>query len=366
MATLNAKRIKEALNKAKKVGRVEEAVAIMGCELMLQVLGPDEYDAIVEETSDLDGNEFLHAYQLGHLCRAIVEIDGVDLRGVDYVEDEVPSNAYLVSVIAGSEAAAKQIVQALKEKGLQASMAPPSDSEDDVRTIKVERHEWLRDTILREWGREALSVAWRKFTELLISADRKAKEGVTFLLPDESAEEKFRRHVSEMKELEDELPPELVTKLLEEYGYMPRSTPEELAEVARRMQEFQREQEQLVSEEASEEPTEEEVRAQELMRRRTPVHQQAVAQPTPAPSKVESPQEGPSDENARSRSDQIAALEMDPALEAALSEAPPKPRSREVPVLSSNLEPVDPKRAQSIIDTPPVVGINPRFHRPLK
>ena len=74
MATLQATRILEALEKAKRVGRIEEAVTIDGCSLVLQNLTPDDYEAINDELEGLEDIEYLHAFQAGHVARSIVEL----------------------------------------------------------------------------------------------------------------------------------------------------------------------------------------------------------------------------------------------------------------------------------------------------
>ena len=74
MATLQATKVLAALKKAKRVGRVEEGMTIDGCSLVLQNLSPEDYDAINQETADLEELEFIHAYQVAHLCRSLVEI----------------------------------------------------------------------------------------------------------------------------------------------------------------------------------------------------------------------------------------------------------------------------------------------------
>ena len=42
---------------------------------------------------------------------------------------------------------------------------------------------------------------------------------MTFIIAEETAEEKFRRVIGELKELESEVPPHLLRAILEENGY---------------------------------------------------------------------------------------------------------------------------------------------------
>jgi len=188
MATLKATKLREALQKAKNVGVVEELVTIAGCEMVFQNLPSEAYETIMADCAELEDVEYYNAYQIGHISRAIVEIDGTDLRDVVYVEDEVPD---------------------------------PKDP-DKLITRKFERHEWLRENVLTTWGREAIAVAWRKFAETLLKADELAKKGVEFIIPDETAETRYRRLLSELQEAEQTIPSELATKVLDDAGYLKR------------------------------------------------------------------------------------------------------------------------------------------------
>jgi hypothetical protein len=397
MATIQAKRLQEALQKAKKVGRVEDQITICGCNLVLQALGPDEYEAIIAEASDRDEVAYLHAFQLGHVSRAIVEIDGMDLRGVDSVEVEVPTNGHVVSAVVKSAESANKVAEILKKEGYQASVSPPDGSE--VRTIKIERHQWLKDEYLRTWGREAITVAWRKFAELLMTADAKAKEGVQFKIPDETPEDKLRRLLADVKEAEDDLPDDLVKRLLEDAGFLRKSTPEELAALEERAREFAREQAQKQAQNASTEPqegpealppsptpasqlqaSEAPVDPQTLMRNRRPMNDQEVGAPVPyqgavprrTPTPV-SPQirqqavENSEPSVASTRAAKIAELEsqVDPTLQSTIEEARRQTQaSRDIPELSKPSDAMDGRSIKKITDQPPVVGINPRFRPP--
>ena len=398
MATLQATKIREALQKAKRVGRVEEAVTIDGCPLVLQNLAPDDYDAIHAELEGLEDVEYLHAFQAAHVARSIVELGDQDLRDVDFVEDEVPSGKVLLSGSL-SKALAEELLKKIKSSGGEGSITP----DGEVRLVKLERHEWLRTRVLSDWGREALAVAWRKFAEVLASADEKAKNGIQFKIPDESSEERYRRLLGELKEVEEDLPTELVQSILGDAGYMTKSSKEELEAVEQKMRNMASSSQEEAQEEeevappppvqpvrrAAPEPQPQPSQAapvqkgpdpQELMRNRQPLNRQAVAPPVPQPqarTRVQPAGEAaPVPEQLRraaqannsilGRSAQIAALEgaVDPSL---VDEPPPRvPRSEEVAELSQRGPEVDGRQVAGITDQPPVVGINPRFRPPPK
>jgi len=323
MAILQAKKLKAALEKAKRVGLIEQPVTIAGCSLVLQSLRPEDYEAIGNETRELEDVEYLHGFQMGHLSRAIVEIDGVDLRGVDYIEVE----------------------------------------EEEGQVVKLEKHAWLRDTYLQTWGREAITVGWRKFAELLIKAEEKAKEGIHFDVAEETDEEKLRRLLGEIQETGASLSNELVVKILSESGLAPKVSQAEVDEAAVKLAAIE-----LVAQPV-EPPTQTSGQAvDDLMRNRTPMNQGAVDLPTPpsggSPVQVSASQKVPVPAAIReaaipvqnlSRAAQIAALEGEP---------PPVPMVPQRPAVEAvELKtPVAP--GQVPVDRPPMAGVNPRYRPP--
>jgi hypothetical protein len=295
------------------------------------------------------------------------------------VEDVVPAGKFLLSACI-STALAEELHKKIQSSGGEGSIAP----DGDTRLVRLERHEWLRSRVLTGWGREALAVAWRKFAEVLASADEKAKNGIQFKIPDESSEERYRRLLGEIKEVEEDLPVELVQSILGDAGYMTKSSKEELEAVEQRMR-------NMVSSEKSEPEVSPPVQAQpqaqaspspqvttspqELMRNRQPLNRQAVVPPVPqTQAKVPLGEAAPVPEQLRraaqtnnallGRSAQIAALEgaVDPSL---VVESPPRiPRSEEVAELAQRGAEIDARQVVEITDQPPVVGINPRFRPP--
>ena len=404
MATIKAKRIQDALEKAKKVGLVEEEVSIADCPLVLQSLEPSAYEAIMAECEDLPDLAYLHAYQIGHLARSIVEINGQDLRGVDFIEDEVPAGVWGLAAHLPTEAVAKEVAEAIGQAGGKATVLPPDGSE--TRVIQTEKHEWLRDNVISTWSREAIVVGWRKFSEVVIKADEKAKEGIKFMIPDETPEEKFRRLANEMKEVEDDLPPEIVSKVLSEIGFVVSSSDAEVAAATRKLADLAKEEaDQLEAPEAPSEPeaaptpqppapvpqappappqaqpapVESSPSPEDLMLRRTPLNQQAIQAPVPAPSREDrrtvsaSPraavppqirQAAVANAESMSRADRIAALEtnVDPSLQAAVQQAAlTQQLGEEAPLLEKRTQGLDGKALAGAVDRPPAAGINPRY-----
>jgi hypothetical protein len=402
MATLKAKKLQLALKKAQNVGRVEEAVTIDGCSIVLQNLATEDYELIIRDTAELDGAEYLHAYQIGHVSRSIVEIEGIDLRDVKFIEDDVAAGVYVVSAVASNEGQAKKAAALLGEAGLKAVVVPP-EAEEELRTIRVERAEWIKQRI-STWGREAISVAYRKFADLLVRAEEKAQEGIQFRIADESNEDKFRRLLVEAKALEENLPDEIIEKVLSDVGYVPGSTPEQLAEVARQAKEFAEERaraadaseaedeqdavqeepsappprvntiqdfaREITSSRGAEAPQPETIDPEELMRRRQPLNRIITQPPVPVAQQQAAPVHVPAQirdsavaASSLGRSEQIAAIEarLDPTLPAQLAQE--RLAQQDVPELSRKAMPVD-RNVMSIIDTKPVAGLNPKF-RPI-
>lgn len=327
MDTLQDSKLKAALAKAKNVGRVEEAVTIAGCAIVLQSLSPDEYEAINEETKGLEEMAYLHAYQVEHLARSIVEIEGIDLRGTRFIEVDG----------------------------------------DDGKKIKHEKHAWLRDEYLRSWSREAIITAWRKMMEVFAKADDKAKEGIQFSIAEETDEGRFRRFIGEMKEAAGELPDELVFKILDDEGLLLKSSKAELDAVNESLKTETPEAAPPVPA-----PTPPIVRnpnptsaslspdqAEALMRNRVPLNQQAIEMPSPqsqvAPVVVPASRRAQVPPEIRDAAVPVQSLSR--------AERPPMPDI--VPPQPEEI--VEIKRAtldtqqMPVIDAPPTAGINTRY-----
>lgn len=386
MTTIAAQRLSEALSKAKQVGAVEDGLTIMGCPIVLQSLRPKDYEDILAQIEELDDVAYYNAYQLEHVSRALVELDGQDLRSVDYIEDEAPAG-FLVWATLPSEELALKLLKHVKEAGGDAGISPS----EDKRQVKYERHEWLKRKVLSTWGREAVTVAWQKFAELLVTADERAKEGIEFRIPDESGEDKLRRLLGELTETFEGLPVELVDNVLKDSGLMRQTTISEMRKATERLDELARDVEQQP--EAPEafvpagppQPVAPTVApttatAEELMRSRSPLNQQAVSPPVPASSETNPQPARPRPKvpeqlrqaaaqntaGLSKRAASIAQLEaaVDPSvLEEAQQPLPSPQPPEEVPMLEK-VDPLEPAEAVKIFEQPPVAGINPRYRPP--
>lgn len=338
MATLQLKKIAAALAKAQGVGQVEEDATIAGCRVVLRSLRPDEYEQIHADTAEKEDLAYLNAYRIEHLARSIVELNGEDLRSVDYVEVEG----------------------------------------EDGKPINIERHEFLKTYVLGTWGREAVDTAFRKFNDVVQKADKASAEGVHFDTPDETSEDKYRRLLTELRDAEGELPMDLALRLLEEAGYTKRASQQDFDAAEERLRNMATVTEaKIVEPEAVPPPVEptpaprpqapppsplpappapmsRPASAEELMRVRQPVHGQ-VSTPTPAPTR---PTGTPP---PLTRSQQIALEEgLDPS---ALDGSVTIQGGTEIPEVQPQPK-LDAKAASAILDRPPVGGQNRRFRPP--
>lgn len=381
MGTLSARNLRESLAKARNVGIVEERVTLFAdAELVVRNLRPDEYEAIARDCEGQDGLEYLYAFQEGHVKRAIVELNGLDLRDVQFIEDEEEDP---------------------KKPG-------------QTKTVKLELHDWLQKNILSTWSKEALYVVFRKVEDAVGRAETKAKEGIEFITPDETDEDRFRRMAGELKELEGNLPAKLVDHVLDDVGYMRKSAAEEIKKAMERADQLAREAAEAAKKgEGGGTPPQTPPAAsappaspapppaapatpvaakpgqsvEELMRNRQPLNQSAAEVPQPviitptvrqSPVPVTRQQQGvPPDQvhpplgaipgpqphgSAAARAAKNAALEADADAAGALVpggvQLPGKPQ---VPVIEQRLGQVDPKAAASIMDPKPKGGINPHY-----
>lgn len=390
MATLKAKKLDAALAKAKNVGRAELPVTIDGCSLVLQNLTAEDYEAIADELQEIpEGPAYVHGYQTSHICRSIVEIDGVDLRGAKYIEDEVPAGNYLISGSVKSATKAKEAKKLLAEAGIDVAVLDPDET--DTKTLNLERHEWIRQKISTTWGREAIFIVMKKFADVTVIGQQKAQEGITFSVKEESYADRFRRLLAEAKAMEAELPPDMVNNILLDAGYLQKTSEEELKAATERMKDFQAEQAALAQaeEEAApaiipqqqqqeEEPENAELEAslRQMMQRRQPLNRAAIAAPITAapPTRPATPPAQPAiparvppqlATAVKSRSASISELEgqLDPHLMAEIQATAltPPTITRE---LSKPMLPPDGAQIVGNLDKPPAAGINPRFRPP--
>lgn len=374
MGTLSARNLTEALSQARNIGLVEESFVLGDISVVVRNLRPDQYDSIFKECQGLADIEYLNAWQMGHVTRAICEINGLDLREGTVVEDEEPDP---------------------KRPG-------------HMRTVKQELHTWLRKQVLSTWSRESIYICYRKVADAIEAGEKKAQDGVAFRIPDESPEDKYRRLLGEIKEIEEEVPEKILTAVLRENGLMRQSTQEEVDAAGATLAQVEVEpsaprQATSVPEPARQEP--EPVRTQEpepvrqepepeprrtagppspdrmaqLLRNRVPLNQGVspeAVQPVPQehvtplyvePTRPAVPLQAVPQTALTGRSAESAALEG--GLDALLADRanPPvnlQPQTQRPEIRVGSNPKMDPTAAQAILDTPPVGGINPRFRPP--
>lgn len=362
---IKANKIQEAIQKAQRVGEVEEPFTLAGCDIVLRSLQPGEIQAVLDEIDGLEDVAYMTGYRFGHLSRSIIEINGESLREADFIEVEVEEEV---------------------------------DGAKSIKTIALERHKFVSDYILSSWSQEAVNAAFRKFGDVLEKAEQKAVEGVEFRVPDETPEDKFKRLLTEAKELEGQIPFELVGRILNEVGYLSKSSKEELETVDKRLARVASEissgkavaglQGGSESEVA---PTAAPVQAAPQPVR-VPLNQRAVNVPVPAPQSVtraEAPEGRPRPQIQLSpevlrRSRETEALEgglevagppmshqgeterlngtTAPAIQSSTRVAESIPSGSVVSASTSTR--VDPNGITSILDRPPTAGVNPRYRPP--
>jgi len=257
---LQAKKITEALQKAQRVGEVEERFTVAGCEVVLRNLRPEEFAAVVADTDELEeGLDYVNSFKKGHICRSLIEINGESLREYDLVEVEAEE----------PDPITKQLVQ---------------------KTIILERYKFVYDYVIATWSREVIDVAYRKFLDVTKKSEVEAAEGVEFILPDETPDEKFRRMLVEVKDLEGQLPFELSKRILEEIGYMAVTSKEERekvdevlskAKVEPQEEPSQASQNASVTQAPRVEPVAPKTDLKSVLQSRTPLNQRSVTVPVP-------------------------------------------------------------------------------------
>ncbi len=410
MGTISASKITAALQKARDIGVSEEPLTIEDVALVLRNLRPDHYSAIYTENKEKEGIEHVFSFQKSHLCRSIVEINGVDLRDVDYVEVE----------------------EEIKDPKTQEPVIDPATGQPKTRKVKLERHVYVRQYVLDGWTKEPIQIAWRKFGDVLKLAEDKAKDGVKFVLPEMSPEERLREAIGNVREVIDDVPSALVDSILEEAGLIRISTADEIKRAMEKAEQITRDigatgpqpqqqaqapQEvpqqqaapvapQPVVDPRVRQPTVQEI--EEMMARRNPMNREAVSVPStqvqpamaspqathqmPPQGLPQNPQVPAADQmKVAKRAQMIARMEGegldlevpvpppgDPSMVARhiqpgsgqgtpVANAPHLQRAPEGvgTVLQKGRDKVDMQAFDKIVNKPPPAGINPRF-RPVR
>jgi len=376
MGTISAKKIQDALSQAQNLGLVEEPCTINGCSLVLRSLRPDEYAAALTDCKDIDNQvEYLNEFQRAHITRSIVEVNGVDLREADFIEVEE-------------------------------EVKNPQTGQMEPKLIKLERAAYLKKYVIKSWGRESVYTAYRKFNDAEKRADEEAKKNIQFYTPEETAEDKVRRLIVELKEVEEEIPEQLLNQLLDEYGYMRKSTAEEVKAAMERLDQEARDKETAAKAAAAPPAGQPQTPVQQAaptpqgppavdLSQRQPLNRRPVQIP-PDPHVVaqqaaqqirdqvqvaqggRAPQPAVADPSVLKKAQEIAALEGEAGTGLDIPPAPgsaqtpthlPGPGGQNIPVVNLNSgvaelvtkgqDRIDPKALR--LDQPPTGGINPKY-----
>ena len=373
-SVLSAQKISAALDKAKNICIVEETVEIAGVQLVVRNLRPSDYENITKATVDATNEaEYLYAWQKAHICHALVEVNGVDFRGVDFVEVE------------------------------------EIDSKGQKKTVKLETKSYLRDHLVSTWSKEACYTVYRKIGDAISRAESASSQNIKFLVAEETPEEKYRRIVGELRDFEDEIPAAIVNTILDENGLMRKSTAAEVKAAMERDSKDGWEAVQKKKQEAEAapvvapppppvepcgesiaDPMQRGVRipceqqfghagdhmgrgliwervvaaprptppvgTPETFEKRTPLSQMVVDVPSPQAAQRETV---PAARPVSARSREYAALEEEADADRALPEGVDLPK--EIPTLYKKQDRIDPKEATKAIGGAPSVGLNPKF-----
>jgi len=355
---IKASKIQDAIQKAQRVGEVEESFTLAGCDLVLRSLQPNELQAVLDEINDLEDSAYMMGYRVGHLCRSVIEINGESLREVDFIEVDV-----------------EEEVEGVKK----------------VRPIALERHKFVADYLLASWSQEAIGAAFRKFGDVLEKAEQRAVEGVEFRVPDETPEDKFQRLLTEAKELEGQIPFELVGRILGDVGYISKSSKEELETIDQRLSRVASEINSGATVEGLQEASAPQPASPQLQTpqvTRVPLNQRAVSVPVsthPVVTRADPPEEPrakpliPLSPEVLRRSRELEALEGNlqpgnlsvdrmestaPAIQSSTRVAETVPSGTVVAAAINPATRGDSSGVASILDRPPVAGVNPRYRPP--
>lgn len=337
MPTIKASRLKAVLDKARNAGQVEEPVTIAGLDLVLTSLTAQTMATIHDELKDVTESAYAVEYQIEHVCRSIVEVDGTSLREATFIEVD--------------------------------------SDEPGAKPVKVERHQWLRDYLVSTWSYDMVGVAFRKVLDVIASATQMANAGVQFKVEAESDEEKFRRLLGDLKEAGAELPTDMREAILREEGLLVAASKAELDELRERAKTWSRPEEEEEGTEAAaeaaaeaEEPPPPPVRAPSQITvaavpvepppQRVPLNQTPIRDPVPVAPPDQTvvtanrrpgapPPDQVHDLSKRSaRFAEIEALESEPVV----LQAEPK---------------VDESGVRTIVDKPPTAGVNTKYVNPM-
>jgi hypothetical protein len=185
MSSITLNHLKSALDKSRDIGILEKKIDIPGMSLVIRTLRPDEITWSLDELEDYHTRSAqIFAWQKLQLSRAIVEVNGVDLRSVRTV-----------------------------------------DLEDGT---KLELHEALSRNLIDTWSKDLVLHLVVALTELSKESEDQIKKSMAAYIVSENAEEKLRECLIAVKDAEEAVPPKLAETILKEFGLVRQSSVEEL------------------------------------------------------------------------------------------------------------------------------------------
>jgi hypothetical protein len=325
---MKANRLKAVLEKARNAGQVEESVTIAGLDLVLTSLTAQTLATIHDELKDVSESAYAVEYQIEHVCRSIVEVDGTSLRDASFIEVDAD------------------------EAG-----GPP---------VKVERHQWLRDNLVSTWSYDMVQVAFRKVLDVIASATQLANAGVQFKVEAETDEEKFRRLLGDLKEAGGELPGDMREAILKEEGLLVAASKAELEDLRERAKTWTKPEQVPPEPEEPEPPVRAPQQIQEVAlqgiasdpaAQRVPLNQTPIRDPVP----VNLPDQQVVTANRRPGApppDQVHDLSKRSARFAAIESM------HDEPVVMQPDPRVDQDGVRTIVDKPPAAGVNSKYVNP--
>lgn len=363
---VQARQLRDSLSKVQSVARLEESFDIDGTVVVLTSPSVRDILRIAQTINGLSEDEEFSAeeqqYELimSQLGYAVAEIGDLNLRDVDVIEDEAPAGTFVLEVLAPTQAAATKAVEVLQKLQLKATVTPP----DQVKSVRLEKVEWLRRNVFAGWGDAALTVAYQALSSLMRRAEERARANVKLAPINQTREEEIRQHIISAFEKMDSLPVELAMKILDDFGLQRATSKREadaaLSDLAKIEPKAEKKEEAAPEPEPEPPPPQPQQRIQEAtvqMQRRVPLNQQVPEdEPAPVRKRPEVPDEikraAKANTQSLSRAQQIAELEA-----GALDE------NLQVPVLTKVSPGFDPALVQKAVDPPVKAGINPRFRR---
>jgi hypothetical protein len=180
--TLSSRSLSSALGRILTNSVFEDTFPFLGTTVTLRNLTKEEMDTIAEELVEVSattekGNknvQYITEYIIRHLQRAIQQIDDADLRGVGYILNE--------------------------------------DGE------KEEVFLYLRNHFFKQLSSEGFSILWEKFSAHTTECERRSREGIKFITPNERPDETIDRLLGEVATHGKDIPSSLLRKLLEKHG----------------------------------------------------------------------------------------------------------------------------------------------------